>query len=217
MHYQQARTRMISPDCQSSVMPSQPVDTQRTARAVPHSDTCPARDQRDPGSAGDHRGGPSGAALGAESIYSSPQVPRRANGSTDLPARVCSCCRTWKPLSEFNRNRSRPGGFAYECRDCHREYNRAYRQTDCFKESQRKSRLKNLHKYRANGAVFRALKSGRLTRPSTCSECGAEGFIEAHHDSYAREHWLVVRWLCHRCHCLADHPPVGLSAGEGSR
>ncbi len=49
-------------------------------------------------------------------------------------------------------------------------------------------------------SVSRAISSGKLTRPSFCSECKIECKPDAHHDSYEREHWLDVRWLCRKCH-----------------
>jgi len=46
--------------------------------------------------------------------------------------------------------------------------------------------------------VARALKSGRLTKPSGCSKCGAAKHLIGHHDDYSRP--FDVRWLCRRCH-----------------
>lgn len=47
-------------------------------------------------------------------------------------------------------------------------------------------------------AVFRALKSGVLVRPSACSRCPSSKPIDAHHDDYSAP--LAVRWLCRSCH-----------------
>lgn len=52
----------------------------------------------------------------------------------------------------------------------------------------------------ARWAVQRAVRSGQIIRPSICSECGFDGKIEAHHDSYLPEFHLKVRWLCRKCH-----------------
>lgn len=46
--------------------------------------------------------------------------------------------------------------------------------------------------------VSRAIKSGRLIRPSACSSCGAGCVPHAHHDDYTKP--LRVRWLCPKCH-----------------
>jgi predicted DNA-binding protein YlxM (UPF0122 family) len=57
----------------------------------------------------------------------------------------------------------------------------------------------------AQNLLEAALKSGRIVRPDTCSECGlssvfADGRsgIQAHHDDYNKP--LDVRWLCQMCH-----------------
>ena len=59
---------------------------------------------------------------------------------------------------------------------------------------------RNPDKVAAKKAVHKAIRKGILTRPDTCSECGALDRIEGHHDSYYEEDWLSVRWLCHDCH-----------------
>lgn len=71
--------------------------------------------------------------------------------------------------------------------------------------------LRRLHPERhcAREAVHRAIKSGRLIRPETCSRCGRDpgrtrngkSQIHGHHHrGYAREFWLDVVWLCIQCH-----------------
>jgi hypothetical protein len=54
----------------------------------------------------------------------------------------------------------------------------------------------------AQSAVRYAIKRGELTRPSICETCGNESDrpIHAHHESYNKEHWLDVMWLCGTCH-----------------
>lgn len=48
--------------------------------------------------------------------------------------------------------------------------------------------------------VYRkALREGRLVRPSTCERCGSgKRLIHGHHDDYSKP--LEVRWLCGMCH-----------------
>lgn len=58
----------------------------------------------------------------------------------------------------------------------------------------------------ANHAVDAAIKIGLLVRAKFCSSCGRETHTEAHHRSYAREHWLAVNWLCQTCHAAEHHP-----------
>jgi hypothetical protein len=58
----------------------------------------------------------------------------------------------------------------------------------------------------AHSAVQRALKSGRLVRPTACARCGAadsplrdgRSGLHAHHADYGRP--LDVEWLCVTCH-----------------
>lgn len=61
----------------------------------------------------------------------------------------------------------------------------------------------------AYGAVFpekraaqlelrRAVNCGEVDRPDTCSDCGSEGQIQAHHHDYSKP--LDVHWLCPLCH-----------------
>ncbi len=57
----------------------------------------------------------------------------------------------------------------------------------------------NPEKCRAHSAVNRAKKSGTLI-PQPCDACGSTKDIQAHHDSYDRDRWLDVRWLCPQCH-----------------
>ncbi len=56
---------------------------------------------------------------------------------------------------------------------------------------------------RTHERVRYALKTGRLTKPDTCEECGQTRKITAAHYDYSRP--LDVRWLCHPCHAVWDH------------
>jgi len=57
-------------------------------------------------------------------------------------------------------------------------------------------------KQRARSAVKRAIKSGKLTRPNRCENCGhyypPSYKLQAHHEDYNKP--LDVVWLCIRCH-----------------
>lgn len=56
---------------------------------------------------------------------------------------------------------------------------------------------------KAQAAVHRALRRGKLTRPSTCDRCQKSGRLEAHHEDYSRP--LHVAWLCSSCHQKRHH------------
>jgi hypothetical protein len=51
---------------------------------------------------------------------------------------------------------------------------------------------------RAHAAVSKAIKNGRLPRPTTCTNCETSNTpIQAHHENYSRR--LEVIWLCKSC------------------
>lgn len=62
---------------------------------------------------------------------------------------------------------------------------------------------------KAHGLVYRALKAGKLKKPTKCEGCGAEGKrLQGHHDDYDKP--LDVRWLCPKCHSrwTVDHASI---------
>jgi hypothetical protein len=63
------------------------------------------------------------------------------------------------------------------------------------------SRLRNPTHVKANSKVRTAIRFGKIVRPTECSSCGCQCKPEAHHDSYEKSQWLIVRWLCKPCHC----------------
>lgn len=135
----------------------------------------------------------------------------------------CPGCGETKPREAFGKHRSRKDGCGAYCKPCasrisakHRAANpersrRAvakYRAAniDKARESgrattarQRASTHGNL-KHNAREAVRYAIKRGLLERPERCSQCDAACFPDAHHDSYARDKRLDVRFLCRICH-----------------
>ena len=56
----------------------------------------------------------------------------------------------------------------------------------------------NPEKKKARSIVEMGINSGRLIRPSVCSNCFNEGRIDAHHPDYSKP--LEVIWLCRSCH-----------------
>lgn len=45
-------------------------------------------------------------------------------------ARTCAACKRTMPIAAFKRNRSKPGGYDYRCRACHRDAEAARRRRD---------------------------------------------------------------------------------------
>ena len=66
------------------------------------------------------------------------------------------------------------------------------------KESERKTKAKYPEKYKARIKSRDALKRGEIVRPTICSRCNEEGYIEGHHYDYNKP--LDVIWLCKKCH-----------------
>ena len=61
----------------------------------------------------------------------------------------------------------------------------------------------------ARDCVNKAIRLGRIVRPTHCPTCLEPGHlkrsgassIEAHHYlGYSREHWLDIKWQCYVCH-----------------
>lgn len=93
------------------------------------------------------------------------------------------------------------------CRDHYNQYHREYskRNAERTRERHRISRVKRYAesieeriRTKANAAVWYALKTGKMQRKS-CEVCGDDR-TEAHHDSYKREDFLRVKFLCVRHH-----------------
>lgn len=76
------------------------------------------------------------------------------------------------------------------------------RNKDKIKAGKQEYRRKNPEKIQAQKAVKNASRSGKLIRPEYCEMCGDPGRIEGHHDSYDPDRWLVVTWLCRKCHAF---------------
>lgn len=66
-------------------------------------------------------------------------------------------------------------------------------------------------------AVAAALRSGQLIRATLCQDCGGTSPDRAldghHHNGYAGDAQLDVRWLCRSCHRKA-HPMPGDGSGR---
>ena len=53
-------------------------------------------------------------------------------------------------------------------------------------------------KIKTHSLVAKAIKEGKLIKPTECSRCGKEGWVEGHHKDYSKP--LEVEWLCRKCH-----------------
>lgn len=84
------------------------------------------------------------------------------------PSKQCTLCKEWKTLDLFNKASKKKDGLQAECRDCHNERCRIYRQKhpDKVKASQQKHREANAErikeKTREYGRRYRAQNRERL-------------------------------------------------------
>lgn len=133
--------------------------------------------------------------------------------------KFCPTCSENKPNHAFYADHRTRDGRKSQCKACHTACNIRTRDRDAARrrnrESMRKRRAENIEAHRerdrqasrrrprdvrdaARSAVNAAVRTGRLARPSTCSECQRERKVTGHHDDYARP--LDIRWLCYECH-----------------
>lgn len=138
--------------------------------------------------------------------------------------KTCSQCKLVKPVSDFNKRALSSDGYRSDCKECQRNNNQSYYHEGGGKQGKQdyyiehreellpKLRLKggkqkyNPEKSPARIAVYRAVKSGKLSKPSKCSSCGIKCDPQAHHkNGYSKEHYLDIDWLCRICHEKADN------------
>lgn len=134
-----------------------------------------------------------------------------------MDEKACFKCGEVKSLAAFYRHKMMADGHLNKCKECAkadvrrhraespnpRAYDRKRYREDPERrrkiaESAERRRKANPGKVNAQQRVRRAVKSGKLERPSTCSRCGEGGRIEGHHHDYSKP--LEVEWLCARCH-----------------
>lgn len=111
--------------------------------------------------------------------------------------------RKWREEHRAERNEQ-----SRKWREEHRERNNEYQQKYYAKhraernEQKRKWREEHPEKVRAHRILNKAIKSGEIIRPKTCSKCKGVGTednpIQGHHPDYSKP--LQVIWLCQICH-----------------
>lgn len=130
-----------------------------------------------------------------------------------MNTRICERCQTEKPLEEFYRNRSRPQGRSYWCKDCCKLYerlpHRKGRHTKWRNSPKGKLKTKQYSqehyqgekpKQKARSAIHRLIKMGIVKR-MPCEICG-DGNSQGHHPNYSKP--LEVMWLCQSHHYDLD-------------
>ncbi len=138
--------------------------------------------------------------------------------------KFCIRCETEKLLTDFNRRAASEDGRRAKCKECEKivtaerlqvlkiakaEQDRVskskasakkYRQSPKYKAVIKKYREKYPERIKAISVLNCAIRSGKIKRASHCESCSKERFTEGHHESYEKEDWLKVNWLCVRCH-----------------
>lgn len=129
----------------------------------------------------------------------------------------CPTCARALPADAFYTKKSRWNGLSNQCRECHTDGSIRTRDPErtriARRQSMRRSRARHLEEHRARdrarvrpydekvkarNTLNRAVRSGKITRPASCTECGDIGKVAAHHPDYAKP--LAVIWLCYLCH-----------------
>lgn len=143
---------------------------------------------------------------------------RRRKQYVENPEKYIACSRAWQEANKerWNEYRHRyersPEGRARRKRYQESEYGkktmRAYQKSDTRRAVAKAWRQRNREKAQAIWHVWKAVKDGRLIRPSICERCGQESINKLHghhHKGYAPEHRLDVIWLCIPCHEAVHH------------
>ena len=135
----------------------------------------------------------------------------------------CPDCEQELELSEFAKNRTKYDGKQSVCRACgkiraatpqakatRKRSNARWDQSERGKEmtaaKARRSRKRHPERERANWAVHKAVKEGRLPRPETVTcyrrydGCRITAEHWHHHSGYDKAHHLAVLSICKPCH-----------------
>ena len=131
----------------------------------------------------------------------------------------CGKCKRHRSKVFFSKKKDSKDRLQPICKDCEKEVNHEYylankekvmRQVKMWSEKNpQKVRAawrkysstrydKQPEKIRPRQAIHAIIWQGKLIRPTVCSTCNTETFIEAHHPDYGKP--LEVIWLCRSCH-----------------
>ena len=140
--------------------------------------------------------------------------------------KVCFKCDIEKPLSEYYKHPQMGDGHLNKCKVCARKDSASHRidnidRVRAYDRSRgsrtpysktKEYREKYPNKYKATSMINSAIKTGKLFKES-CSECGSDDMVHAHHDDYLKP--LNIRWLCaaHHAQWHRDNGP-GINGGD---
>ncbi|KKM01344.1 hypothetical protein LCGC14_1795370 [marine sediment metagenome] len=130
-----------------------------------------------------------------------------------METRICGLCREEKPIEEYYRNKSRPSGRGFWCKECCKGYERLPHRKGrhakwrgSSKGIERTRQYNQEHyaeekpKNQTRSATKRLVKLG-VIKKMPCGICG-DGNSQAHHPDYTQP--LEVVWLCQSHHYDVD-------------
>ena len=139
-------------------------------------------------------------------------VPPRSYPRSNEPKRCASCKKTRRAEEFHSCDRHRDGLQSY-CMHCQvnktREsvLARPERYRELNRQSQKRYRLRHPDRIKARAILWRAVRSGEVTVPDSCEECGRKyKSLIPHHLDYDKP--LDVIWQCVRCH-KKEHRNIG--------
>ncbi len=121
-------------------------------------------------------------------------------GLFEVKMKICSKCKEHLDLSEFYKFKRSKDGLQAICKKCNQISHDDWVKNNRKKVNtiSRRHQIKYREKHNARACVNRAISKG-LLKKWPCIKCG-EIKSEAHHESYEKEKWLEVVWLCSKHH-----------------
>lgn len=132
--------------------------------------------------------------------------------SLDSTTKRCTACGEIKPLTDFNKNRTKAGGLAAQCRECMRAIVHAWQKANPEKylESVRRAKAKKPEKYRGHKRVWAEANPDRVHAKN-------RRYAEAHPYDEVRREYFRKRYQQHKQRIKAyqrqyskTHPWVGV-------
>lgn len=147
----------------------------------------------------------------SSSTVPDPPKPKKDGGVPAAPLYKCRACGMFFPRDEIQKSGRRGGTQRYRCCTCSRISFRKWYSTPQGRIANRTKKHKWEERHpdhaRAHLIVRRAVKSGKLQKPESCSvsDCKSPD-VEGHHYDYSKP--LSVIWVCPRHHGVLFHRTV---------
>lgn len=118
-------------------------------------------------------------------------------------SKKCSKCGQIKSIDQFYKDARTSDGLYSCCNDCHQKQISRWRKTPKGKTANYRCVQRHVKKHpqraRCHWRFSKAIKRGKIIRPTICSLCWLQnGTVEGHHPDYSKP--LKVIWLCRKCH-----------------